>query len=398
MSALPVRSVRRGFLALLSLGGFLFAAGPAFAEPDLTQFAKQNQVAAQKVESQVRSNLAEAKRLEVQNSERALELMRASRELLDGTPGLDSQVRQELLRAIDSRTRSIRATIESLQGKEPERTADTDRTERGRERDTQRPPKGPRPDQVAGDFRNKVRDGIKSGSDLRRMREERYLEHQRDLQVASLPPRGDIDFGDKKRWQMITERRKKYKGPELTEQEKNLLRALNSVLTVNFEKRTFKEVLDYLAEKTSTSIIVDRESMKEVQLEYDDQVDFSTPKVSFKTILRKLLSDRGLTYVLKEGTIQVYTPQKARNILVTRTYPVGDLLPPMDPRFAGTPLGLLQSRQAAQQIINLFMTIEPESWAANGGTGTIMYNAATQSIIIRQSAEFHFSLADKLGR
>ena len=38
-------------------------------------------------------------------------------------------------------------------------------------------------------------------------------------------------------------------------------------------------------------------------------------------------------------------------------------------------------------------SVDPQSWRENGGAGTITYNAAAMSLVIRQSAEVHAQLA-----
>jgi hypothetical protein len=48
-----------------------------------------------------------------------------------------------------------------------------------------------------------------------------------------------------------------------------------------------------------------------------------------------------------------------------------------------------------QMIVN---TVEPSSWAANGGKGTIWFDPVTQSIVIRNSAELHLSAAAGIYR
>jgi hypothetical protein len=113
-----------------------------------------------------------------------------------------------------------------------------------------------------------------------------------------------------------------------------------------------------------------------------------------------VLGDLGLTYVIKEGNVHVITPDRAKDYLVVRSYPVQDLIAPFDLRwgpYANREQMLLQANQLIQMIVN---SIEPTSWVGIGdrGYGTISYNEATMSLIVRHTAEMHYMLGGGLGR
>src|SRR5205807_2178049 len=102
-------------------------------------------------------------------------------------------------------------------------------------------------------------------------------------------------------------------------------------------------------------LIVDEASMRDAMADYDDPVSFKVEKVTVRTILKKVLGDRGLTYIIKEGNIQVMTPKKASEHTVVRTYQVDDLVAPspqMQMMF-GPIVGQLQMQQNAQMLMNL---------------------------------------------
>jgi len=122
--------------------------------------------------------------------------------------------------------------------------------------------------------------------------------------------------------------------------------------------------------------------MEEVGVTYDSPVSVNVKGVTARFVLRKILGDLGLTFVIKDEVIEVMTPKKAQDMMVVRTYYVGDLV---------------ANRWQAAQIIDLIQsTIDPESWKANGGAGTIAYHPLTRSLVIKQSAEFHGVLSGGL--
>ena len=132
---------------------------------------------------------------------------------------------------------------------------------------------------------------------------------------------GAVEFP--KNWDRIAERGK----PKLTEKEVAMLKALNSVLSVDFDKTRLSKVFDFLQDKAGLTILVDESSLKDANVDlYEDTVSFKVNKVTVRTILRKVLADRGLSYVLKDGMVQVLTQEKARQTMVVRAYPVSDLV------------------------------------------------------------------------
>lgn len=53
----------------------------------------------------------------------------------------------------------------------------------------------------------------------------------------------------------------------------------------------------------------------------------------------------------------------------------------------------------AQELIDLIQnTIAPESWAANGGSGTMMFYAPQNLLVVRQTAEAHAQVGSVLGQ
>jgi hypothetical protein len=179
----------------------------------------------------------------------------------------------------------------------------------------------------------------------------------------------------------------------LTDKEVKLLKTLNSTLSIDYNDDDFKGVLNNLMERTKLTIIVDEASMQEANVDYKDKVTLKFPKMTVRTALKKILGDKGLTYIIKEGNIQVMTPKKASEYTVVRTYTISDLVTP-DPRlnFFNPYMAQFQKIQAGNQIVALIQnTIEPSYWQPNG-PGTIIFEPTTGALIVRASAELHYQL------
>lgn len=199
----------------------------------------------------------------------------------------------------------------------------------------------------------------------------------------------DITFPAREEWERISKRLQTVK---LTPAERKILTALNAPLEVDYRNETFGNVLKHLETIIGEPIIAHRDALAEVGASYDSTVNLQTQnKVSTRTILKKVLADLGLVYVIKDQTIQVTSPLRARDMLTTRVYPISDLVQ-LATLQAG-PFGQFQTAAYVNQIINMIQsTIEPSSWQAGGGPGTIRYDPITQSLVVRNSAEIHFML------
>jgi hypothetical protein len=199
-------------------------------------------------------------------------------------------------------------------------------------------------------------------------------------------------------WKELTKRRKEMVSQQLTKQEVNLLKTLNSTMSVKYEDARFKAVLEDLRERTKLNLFVDPNSERDLNLDYDDPINFKTDKATVRTILKTILAQKGLTYIIKEGNIQVMTPERASKETVVRAYPVSDLVMPINqqamvnPLF-GPQLQQMQMMQNAQQLINVIqLTTDPQYWQPNG-PGVIVFIANPPTLLIRASAEMHYQMA-----
>jgi hypothetical protein len=233
---------------------------------------------------------------------------------------------------------------------------------------------------------------LKAYDQLRRQREGGVLAIDRDvLQSATdntpRPPSKAL-----RDWQNLYRPR----GMKLSPKEVGLVRMLNSTLSVNFDKMPLKDAIAYLQEKTDINIFVDEGSLRDASVEYEDPVTFKANGAQVRSILKAVLADKGLTFIIKEAALHVMTPEKAKQFMITRTYPVRDLFATPNPNLPSS-VHRVQAILEARELMRLIVTtMDPPSWQANGGTATISYNPTSGSLIIRQSAEFHYQMGGYL--
>ena len=379
-------------VALLALSG----ASRSFAQDDLNRILERDKIAAQKLQADVDSALSRSRTLEKSDPERAVELLQDTLTKIRNAPELPGEERVRLVQRLQTRVREVTAAVQSKARAEDDaaRRAEQKLRQEARDRDavaggnTGKPaPPSQGPAGVANQVFQSRNAALNAAGKQNTDRNERNLNVLVGVQRSATAMEGDIVFP--KNWDKISERAK----PKLTEKEIVMLRALNSTLSVNWDKTSFREVIDLLHDKADLPILIDEQSLKDAMVDYSDPVTFKASKATVRTILRKVLADRGLGYILKDGMVQVVTQQKARETMVVRTYPVSDLVAVDNQMFWGPIFSRALLLQNAQRLVDMIVTsVEPSMWNVNGGPGSVSFHEASMSIVIRASAEMHYML------
>ena len=196
----------------------------------------------------------------------------------------------------------------------------------------------------------------------------------------------DEPFTLPKGWKQISESRAKMFGSAATtEKETKILKTLNSTISIDYNgDAKFKTVLEDLQDRTGLTLIMDQASVQDLNLDYDDTVKLRLPKITVRTALKKILGDKGLTYIIKEGALQVMTPKRASEYTVVRSYPIEGLVAASQ---VATRFGPFVTRAPkclanVQGLINMIQgSVEPTYWQPNG-PGSISFFEPTMSISI----------------
>jgi general secretion pathway protein D len=224
-----------------------------------------------------------------------------------------------------------------------------------------------------------------------------------DLQKMSVMAK--VDYELPADWKEKTERRKPQMSPKL----KAVLTALRSPVEIDKQNAPLSEVLKGLSQAMGQPIILDKQTMT------DAGVDQSTPTsvqpggpVSARTALKLALAAHGLTYVIRDNTIQVVTREKAASMMETRVYYIGDLVTPLGGGFSGVPgRGAtpnqdpeLVRKNVESLIKQIKESYDPNSWKGGGsdGKGDITYHSASMALIVKASAEVHGMMGNTFNK
>ncbi len=413
-------------LAGLLLGGPTLAQAPD-SKDYLEQVRRLNEVAAQKLEADVQGAVREADKLRTRDSAQAVERLKHALAQVEADTVLDDARRASLKRTLQARLRLLQATVQreqnpvapmpvspvltvrpNLPGKtspeDPQTIQRTLETIRGLQKEGRHDEARRLADDLARRYPgNAVVQAtvqtMRTGGALAGYQAQRGDMARRvtgvaaDVQRSSLPAAGEVEFP--KDWRERTKNRSS-SSVALTDKEKAILKSLNSIVSVHFKDTSLENALKSLSDQLGQPIILDKTALQEAQVNYDSKVTMDIPRVAARTALRKLLGEFGLAYVIRDQTIEVTSALKAKEMMVTRSYYLGDLAGIgqlgglAELRLGGIQYTQQQMAKQVQQIIDVIQSsIEPSSWRENGGNGTIFFHAPSMSLIIKQSAEVH---------
>ena len=133
-------------------------------------------------------------------------------------------------------------------------------------------------------------------------------------------------------WQDLTLRRKKYAQVDLKKpsaMEKRIQDELVSPTTVEFVDAPLGDVINRLKELHKIEIQLDDKALEEAGVNTDTPVNKTLSGVTLRSALKLILQSVGLTYTIDNEVLLITSPEGATSKLVTKVYPVADLVLPV---------------------------------------------------------------------
>lgn len=162
--------------------------------------------------------------------------------------------------------------------------------------------------------------------------------------------------------------------PARSETEQRIVAELARPTSFDFVETPLQDVINFLKAKHQIEIVVDDKALKENGIGLDAPVTRSLHSVSLGSGLCLILRNLDLVFFVDDDVLQLTTDDRADAVLVTRTYPVGDVLHGQDYD------GLIEA---------ITTTVRPNSWDEVGGPGSISEVPASSSLVISQTHHVH---------
>lgn len=402
--------------------------GPALAQPSLDRARALREIADQKADADVRELISDSEKIARVNPASAIQRLKRGILQLDVASDISSTKRNELVARIQAKvavlegrapaveldpkiaakkeeTRKLVAAyiaeakdvkeaiaeVEKLQAARNPAAADRKIAEI-----SQKYPNNPSVIALAGqgDFGDK----ITLAQQLQKEQFDRIQYAMTDMTKSTLLPKGDIEFPAD--WKQKTELRRKMEPKLIGPDEEAILKSLETRVPTGLKDAPFLETVQSISNLIGKEIYLDRKSLEDAGLDLQRPVNMPG-QVSGRTALRAVLQAQGLTFVIKDKLIQVVTVEKAKELMVTRAYYLGDLVQATG-QFGGAVtwgpvLDYEQTMANAKIIVDaITASVDPLTWKDKGGPSTIAFHLPSMSLIVRAPAEVHATLGSKL--
>jgi uncharacterized membrane protein YgcG len=133
-------------------------------------------------------------------------------------------------------------------------------------------------------------------------------------------------------WEDLTIRRKKFASIDLAQQgsaEQRITEALDDIATLEFIETPLSDVVEFLKDNHDIPIEIDNKALDDVGLSTDVPVTRNLKGITLRSALRLMLRELDLTYMIRDEVLMITTPEEAETQLVTKVYPVADLVLPI---------------------------------------------------------------------
>ena len=175
--------------------------------------------------------------------------------------------------------------------------------------------------------------------------------------------------------------------PRDDEMERRIMAALRDETSWIFIETPLEEALQSISKTHNIPILADRRALEEIGLSAEEPVNLSLNNVSLRSFLRLMLRPLDLTYMIKDGVMQVTTAEAAEQNLVLKMYVL--------------PNNLAAKSETVIKVLTA--TVVPDAWEGLGGPSSAMaidhvLVISTTSDVQDQTHDFLANLIEKYGK
>jgi hypothetical protein len=174
--------------------------------------------------------------------------------------------------------------------------------------------------------------------------------------------------------------------PRAQAAEQQIRSALQRPVSWNFRETPLKKVAEVLSGHFGFSVRIDEKGLKDAAVSEEMPVNLQLQNVSCETALNAALHSYNLDWFVEGETVVITTQDAANCYLVTRVYPVLDLVKSRSKH---------DRTNDADSLINIITsTVAAPTWSQVGGQGSADYFASAGTLLISQTRDVH----DQIGK
>ena len=158
---------------------------------------------------------------------------------------------------------------------------------------------------------------------------------------------------------------------------------------MDFTETQLSDVVSYLKDYHHIEIQLDRKALEAASIGEETPVTRQLDGVTLRSALHLTLAALDLTYVVEDEVLLITTPDVASRALVTKIYPVGDLLATREGKAKSD--GFKALTQAIRS------TIRPNSWSTVGGPADVVCVPEARALVVMQIDDAQQDVAELLA-
>ena len=174
--------------------------------------------------------------------------------------------------------------------------------------------------------------------------------------------------------------------------ELRIQRALAERGSLEVVEKPLREVVQELSRQFQVQIVVSQKKLEEASVSPDTPITKKLHSLPLESILRRVLADLELGFVVRDNVLLISTPEDIESQLDTRVYPVLDLVTQLGRGSQGASSN--PERDYASLIDTITCTIAPDTWDALGGPGSITAFDNAGVLVVSQTHE----IQDQIGQ
>lgn len=168
--------------------------------------------------------------------------------------------------------------------------------------------------------------------------------------------------------------------------EERIAAALSRETTVSFIETPLSDAAQAISEMHDIPVIIDNRALEEIGLDAETPITIDLRNVTLRSLLRLMLRDCDLTYMVKDEVLQITTAEAAESNLILKMYKLSGKL----------------ENHGEQIVTAINRTVTPGTWDSLGGTSTII--SIDHVLIVSATSDVHSKvesflseLAEKFG-
>jgi hypothetical protein len=173
------------------------------------------------------------------------------------------------------------------------------------------------------------------GNEIRDKTNKAFLAtlHLVDVSSIPFPDEPPIVYPSADVWRTLTKAREKYKSVDLKEpgtSEARILKELDEPTDMDFVETPLKDVIQAISIRhNNIPIQLDVKAITDAGGSADTPITFQLKGISLKAALRLMLQEHELNFIIDHEVLLITSDTKAKEHVVTKVYPVADLVLPI---------------------------------------------------------------------